>query len=127
MFLLSSNIGEILLMAGAILLGPFIGLPYGAAAREANVQALNRSTVQSFFRSFIEPGTFELLNLCANKRLTPEIDEKRMLAAQRERHRLAGFRGAIRRDHDFERGPAVGSGDRRLSIFFNRGHELVDE
>lgn len=30
MFLLSSNIGEILLMAGAILLGPIIGLPYGA-------------------------------------------------------------------------------------------------
>jgi Ca2+-transporting ATPase len=30
MFLLSSNIGEILLMAGAILLGPVIGLPYGA-------------------------------------------------------------------------------------------------
>jgi Ca2+-transporting ATPase len=30
MFLLSSNIGEILLMAGAILLGPLIGLPYGA-------------------------------------------------------------------------------------------------
>jgi Ca2+-transporting ATPase len=30
MYLLSSNIGEILLMAGAILLGPVIGLPYGA-------------------------------------------------------------------------------------------------
>jgi len=30
MFLLSSNVGEILLMAGAILLGPVIGLPYGA-------------------------------------------------------------------------------------------------
>jgi Ca2+-transporting ATPase len=30
MFLLSSNIGEILLMAAAILLGPVIGLPYGA-------------------------------------------------------------------------------------------------
>jgi len=30
MYLLSSNIGEILLMAGAILLGPLIGLPYGA-------------------------------------------------------------------------------------------------
>jgi Ca2+-transporting ATPase len=30
MYLLSSNIGEILLMAGAILLGPIIGLPYGA-------------------------------------------------------------------------------------------------
>ena len=30
MYLLSSNIGEILLMAGAILFGPFIGLPYGA-------------------------------------------------------------------------------------------------
>jgi Ca2+-transporting ATPase len=30
MYLLSSNIGEILVMAGAILLGPLIGLPYGA-------------------------------------------------------------------------------------------------
>ena len=30
MYLLSSNIGEILLMAGAILFGPLIGLPYGA-------------------------------------------------------------------------------------------------
>jgi len=30
MYLLSSNIGEILLMAGAILFGTFIGLPYGA-------------------------------------------------------------------------------------------------
>ncbi len=30
MFLLSSNIGEILLMAAAILLGPVIGLPFGA-------------------------------------------------------------------------------------------------
>ncbi|HJX03715.1 MAG TPA: HAD-IC family P-type ATPase, partial [Dehalococcoidia bacterium] len=30
MYLLSSNVGEILLMAGAILLGPLIGLPYGA-------------------------------------------------------------------------------------------------
>ena len=30
MFLLSSNIGEILLMAGAILFGTLIGLPYGA-------------------------------------------------------------------------------------------------
>ncbi len=30
MYLLSSNIGEILLMAGAVLLGPLIGLPYGA-------------------------------------------------------------------------------------------------
>lgn len=30
MFLLSSNIGEVLLMAGAILFGPLIGLPYGA-------------------------------------------------------------------------------------------------
>lgn len=30
MYLLSSNIGEILLMAAAILLGPLIGLPYGA-------------------------------------------------------------------------------------------------
>ncbi|MBN1375788.1 MAG: cation-translocating P-type ATPase [Dehalococcoidia bacterium] len=30
MYLLSSNIGEILLMAGAVLFGPLIGLPYGA-------------------------------------------------------------------------------------------------
>ncbi|MFC1937534.1 cation-translocating P-type ATPase [Chloroflexota bacterium] len=30
MYLLSSNIGEILVMAGAILFGPLIGLPYGA-------------------------------------------------------------------------------------------------
>ncbi|MDO8634733.1 MAG: cation-transporting P-type ATPase, partial [Dehalococcoidia bacterium] len=30
MYLLSSNIGEIVLMAAAILLGPLIGLPYGA-------------------------------------------------------------------------------------------------
>jgi Ca2+-transporting ATPase len=30
MYLLSSNIGEVLLMAGAILFGPLIGLPYGA-------------------------------------------------------------------------------------------------
>jgi len=30
MYLLSSNIGEILLMAGVILFGPLIGLPYGA-------------------------------------------------------------------------------------------------
>lgn len=30
MYLISSNIGEVLLMAGAILFGPLIGLPYGA-------------------------------------------------------------------------------------------------
>jgi len=30
MYLLSSNIGEVLVMAGAILFGPLIGLPYGA-------------------------------------------------------------------------------------------------
>jgi len=30
MYLLSSNMGEVLLMAGAILFGPLIGLPYGA-------------------------------------------------------------------------------------------------